>query len=386
MKILIISNYFPPFYKGGYELSCKETCDYLLVNNEVYILTGDYQAEIGSKIPSSLSSGDVTRTLRYIDYQNGGYKQKLGVERYNYKQTEVMIQRTKPDIVYLWNQQGISLSPLFAVQASKTPVVFDFGDFWYRVYLRDALSDKIKRFSKKILPFAVSGKPVWNNLITVSNWMSQELKAELHPERITVIPRGIDPEKISQPRKDVTNLKLMFSGRIDKMKGLHICLEALNSIRDFPFEFNIFGSGDEEYLKFCQQLAKKYDLTESVYFKGVSEDIFREYATHHIVLMPTLGTETFGRVVIEAMAHEAIVIASNSYGPAEIIDSGKDGFLITPGSASEMAEIITMLKGNVDKMKSIAKNAKLKVIEKYNLNIVNKLREKVLQEEVMNHA
>ncbi|MBN2830465.1 MAG: glycosyltransferase [Candidatus Cloacimonetes bacterium] len=386
MTILIITNYYPPYHKGGYEVSCKDIGDYLSKQHTVYILTGNYNASPLSTLPENLQNGEVIRILYYIDYLKGGYKQKHNVEIFNHKITKELIQRVNPDLIYLWNQQGVSMAPLFASQNSKIPLVFDFGDFWYRLYMQNALSDKIKRIIKHILPFTVSGKPVWNNLICVSNWMAEDIRNELHPKKLSVIPRGVAVHKIGQCEKDKAKLKLMYAGRIDKKKGLHLCLEALHILDGEDYEFNVFGSGDEEYLEFCRTLVTKYNLTEYVHFKGNSENLYKEYASHHILLMPTMATETFGRVVIEAMAHEMIVIASNKYGPAEIINSGKDGYLITPGKSQEIAEIITMLKGNVDKMNSIAKNAKIKVIENYDLDIVNKLREKVLQEEVKNHA
>jgi len=386
--ILIVTNYFPPYSKGGYEMSCKDMCDYLGLKHKVIVLTGDYQFDhIKSE---GIDNYEVNRSLMYIDYIAGGYKQKHNVERVNYELTKKTISDINPDVIYLWNQQGISLAPMFASQESKKPIVFDFGDFWYRLYLQGGIKDRFKRFAKEVLPFTVSGKPKWSNVVAVSQWMAEVLQSELKPEKLQVIGRGVDLKSVNEVSKDDGILKLMYSGRIDREKGLDICIESLRNLSevnpDLDFEFNIFGDGDKEYLSKCLNLVKQYKLEDRIHYIGRVSNIYQEYAKHHILLMPTLATETFGRVVIEAMAHECIVIATDKYGPSEIIEHGVDGYLIPQGSSTEMTEIVASLHGNIDRMKLVGKNAKLKIENKYNLDRVNELREKVLQEEVINYA
>ncbi len=390
MKILVITNYYPPFAKGGYEVSCKDTCDYLIRDNQVVVLSGNYLAENEVDEKTVPVSGMVLRYLRYIDYTTKDYFQKSKVEKYNYKVTSRILSQFNPDIVYIWNQQAISIAPALAVENLGIPKVFDFGDFWYKKYISKDKSKMLKQFVKKLTPSTISGIPKWDNVISVSQWMGNQLESDLKPARIKVIPRGFSPDRIEESNKDKDKLKLIFSGRLDEKKGLHICLKALEIlIQKHPslkFHFDIFGDGDENYVSKCLDLVFDYKLDDYVTFNGRTDSIFKEYAKSHILLMPTMATETFGRVIIEGMAHENVVISSNQYGPAEIIEDGVDGFLINPNDAETMAEYIDLLNRDVDKRNLLAQNAKLKVLEKYNLETINKQREDILKEEVINHA
>ncbi len=391
MKILIITNYYPPYSKGGYEISCKDTCDYLGKEHEVFILCGKYGTKDTNVYnANSFFPGEVMRILEYIDYSSSDYLQKSKVEFRNLKKTSKLIEAIKPDLIYIWNQQSLSIAPSIAAEKSGIPIVYDFGDFWYRNYLSDSINSKIKKFVKAICPYMVSGKISWKRVISVSNWMGKVLADEIKPLRLSVIPRGVDMNNIQDVQKNDKSLSLIFSGRLDEKKGLHICIDAVKVLRDnYPelsFHLNVFGAGDEGYVAQCLNKVIDHKLEEYITFNGKSENISNEYAKSHILLMPTMATETFGRVVIEAMAHEVIVISSNRYGPSEIIEDGVDGFLIDPLDSRKMSEIIYSMYRFVDKREEIAHNAKIKVLNKYNLDIINKQREKVLREEVINHA
>ena len=63
MKILVLTNYYPPAHVGGYELACQQTVNWLRQQgHQVRVLCGDWQAQI---LPAET---DVLRRLQLIDY------------------------------------------------------------------------------------------------------------------------------------------------------------------------------------------------------------------------------------------------------------------------------------------------------------------------------
>jgi len=107
---------------------------------------------------------------------------------------------------------------------------------------------------------------------------------------------------------------------------------------------------------------------------------------YDVMLMPTLMREPFGRVIIEAMAAGLIVIASNAYGPAEIIDHGTDSLLFERANPKALAECINTLMDYPDaKLESMRLAAYQKVSTKYELSLVKKRIEEIM-EQIVNQS
>ncbi|HNX02015.1 MAG TPA: glycosyltransferase, partial [Candidatus Cloacimonadota bacterium] len=121
---------------------------------------------------------------------------------------------------------------------------------------------------------------------------------------------------------------------------------------------------------------------KEVTFHGRIDPIQPEYPKYDVLLMPTLAREAFGRVILEAMIEGLVVIASNHYGPAEIIHHGVDGYLFEPGDIQSLANVIKFVHDNPDKRDVIGQKAIELVKTKYDNQIVLKQVEEILIKEV----
>ncbi|MFA9373807.1 MAG: glycosyltransferase family 4 protein, partial [Poseidonibacter sp.] len=194
MKILILSNYYPPYYIGGYELACFDTVEYLKnAGHDVYILTGDYKE-------CSQNFQRVYRKLKYIDYSNPSFLDKFKIEEFNYNITKDVISKINPDLVYIWSLRLVSLAPLWAVEQTKVKKVFEIGDFWMKGFLSNSFMSKIKRSIKQVIPFFKSVEVKIDPIISVSNWMKEEMKELYGSQQIFQIPNGtkITKEKVEK--------------------------------------------------------------------------------------------------------------------------------------------------------------------------------------------
>lgn len=374
MKILVISNYYPPYYIGGYELACFDTVQYLKdCGHEVYVLTGNYKNE-------SIEFETIYRKLKYINYENPSYFDKYKVEVYNYELTQELIKKIRPDLVYFWSLRLLSLSPALAVQKLQVKKVFEIGDLWMKGYFQNTIFSKLKRSIKNCLPFFVGSFVEFSPAICVSKWIEKEMKNKYLSKKTYVIPNGV---KIYEKQKSHLSKKIryMFCGRIDYSKGLDLALKALSNLKDrgfCNFELHIYGEGQEGYIHKCKKIINVLNLDKEVKFCGKKEDINKYYKDYDVLLMPTRMREPFGLVIIEAMAAGVVVIATNAYGPAEIITHKKDGLLFKNEDVNDLTKKILEVHNNPALFENLRNTAFLKVFEKFNLLSVKKEVENIL--------
>lgn len=383
MRILCISNYYPPFFEGGYEISVQESMDFLFwKGHQVFILCGNKGVENPDTYPQpSWEESEPLRALQYIDYKNPSFKNKHQVEKFNFALTISVLNDLKPDLVYFGNMKAISIAPVLAVQKMAYPNVFDIGDIWLDTYFRKGIKAGLYRFLKSALPFTIGGRITLDEVIVVSRWMQEEMQTRYRVKHIYMIPRAIKLPQ-SNPRQLSRPLKFIFAGRIEPNKGLDICIHAASRIVSEyqDFSVDIYGAEDENYTAKCRALIEKLHLQQHFNFMGKTQNVTQVLPQYDVLLMPTMAKEAFGRIIIEAMAASLIVIATNAYGPREIISSGKDGLLFKRGSTVDLTSaILSLYEMPQDALEKIRKNARATVEQRYEINLVKNKLENILE-------
>ncbi len=136
MKILVVSDLYPPFHVGGYELNCRDSVEALISRgHEITVLTSSWGLDRG------LIQGNVYRLLdfdpSFLHDQSRNRLQKFAyftdrllqlrrllISRRNYRMMRHVILTTQPDVVYIWHLGHLTLSPALAVQDFRTASVF----------------------------------------------------------------------------------------------------------------------------------------------------------------------------------------------------------------------------------------------------------------------
>lgn len=188
-----------------------------------------------------------------------------------------------------------------------------------------------------------------------------------------VIPRGVDiekfdPERVSPERIEALrrawNLTgrmpvILMPGRITRWKGQSVLVKALAHVGRRDFVCVIVGDGkDSRYGKELAQEIEKARLGKNVTIVDTCRDMPAAYCLADIVVVPSTRPEGFGRVVIEAQAMGAAVIASNHGGARETVVQGKTGFLTAPGSIGELTEALDrVLAMSPDERRALATRA-----------------------------
>lgn len=134
-------------------------------------------------------------------------------------------------------------------------------------------------------------------------------------------------------------------GRIEKPKGQYKVIEAIAKLKDKNIKALIVGAPmQEDYLKELKQIVQNFGIKDKVIFTGFTKQVNEHMKLFDVNVLAT-ENETFGLVVIEAMANKVPMIATAKGGPLEIIEDGKDGLLFD-GSIKDLVRKITLLYEN----------------------------------------
>jgi phosphatidyl-myo-inositol alpha-mannosyltransferase len=169
-----------------------------------------------------------------------------------------------------------------------------------------------------------------------------------------LIPNGVDCSQYAgdEPLPGYVrgHNTLMFLGRIDEpRKGLPILLQALPSVvRAFPdLTVLVAGPGNVESVR----AEVPPELAEHVVFLGLvsPEDKARALHSADIYVAPNTGGESFGIILLEAMAAGAPVVASDIEAFQRVLDEGRAGVHFTNGDAASLAQVLIDLLGDPER-------------------------------------
>lgn len=141
-------------------------------------------------------------------------------------------------------------------------------------------------------------------------------------------------------------------GAIIKNKGHLTAINGVKMVAEQGVKIKLYIAGDlnTDYATELKEYVKENGLDNIVQFCGFIKDMEELRSRCNIAIIGSYA-EAFGRITIEAMLSELIVIGSNSYGTADLIKDGYNGFLFNAGDASMLcAKIMTSLQ---DKSRTI---------------------------------
>jgi phosphatidylinositol alpha-mannosyltransferase len=173
------------------------------------------------------------------------------------------------------------------------------------------------------------------------------------PAEYTIIPNGIDTNHFdnhSKPFEDFIDNKLniLFVGRFEKRKGFNYLLKAYDLVKKEVPGCRLIAVGPGVRLRKNYEKQVKKEHLEDVVFTGYAtyKDLPRYYTTADIVCFPATGRESFGIVLLEAMAAGKPIVATSIDGYAGVLADGVDGIAVPPRDVEKLAEAILKLIGD----------------------------------------
>ena len=253
---------------------------------------------------------------------------------------KTVLEQEKFDISHL-HEPLMPMLCTTVLRLSNTPTVGTFhasgGKSWYN-FGTPVGKLFLKKWIHKLDSKIVVSKP------------AMDYVRKFFPGEYVTIPNGIDTKHFHPdvPPIDEFNdgkLNILFVGRLEKRKGLNYLLEAYKQAKqEIPnSRLIIVGPGTRLRRKYEKQLMR--NGLKDVVFTGYSSyhDLPRFYRTADIVCSPATGWESFGIVLLEAMAAKTPIIASNIAGYASVLTDGIEGRLVPPRDTKRLAEALISL-------------------------------------------
>lgn len=299
----------------------------------------------------------------------------------------------KPTLIYLASPASVGFQAMLQLRCMINPpvVVANF-------------QTDLSAYASVILPAPLDRYAVWL-LQLVQAWLysfdavhtvfypsapvrQYLLEAGVSPKKLVHLGRGVDVKKFNPSYRDEAWRKelapneeiiLVVVGRLALEKGFPFLAKVTTALasKGVPFKMIIVGGNRNAAIEADIRSAFS-GIRDKIVFTGFLEgaQLARAYATADLFVHCSI-TETFGLVVLEAMACGLPVIARDAGGPSEIIRDGSTGYLTPPDDVSAFLEKIRILAAEPELRASMSKNARAQAEdttwERINLRVAQRL-------------
>ncbi|MBK8040804.1 MAG: glycosyltransferase family 4 protein [Verrucomicrobiaceae bacterium] len=389
MRILTLTNLYPPFYVGGYELRCAAITDSLRQRGHtVRVLTSDHGTDTQ---PAPTNQSHVDRSLRIHGYYGHpwlGLSQLQHLETHNNQTLRHTIAEFQPDIVHVWCMNGLSKSLCLTLQHLGIPTVYDVSDHWILRSLKadvwldwwnrrsGSLASKAQRAAwsllghREKLQSVAPTNPVSDIRFKRLYFTSARLR-ELTAEQGYAVDHGsvihcpVDTDHFSGTPVTCEPRNWLWVGRLAEDKGIHTALRALALLKDrFQGQLHVYGKGDAYYVAQLKQFAQEHALPIS-WHNATPDEMPAVYRAHDALLFTSEWEEPFALTPLEAMSCGLPVIGTMTGGSRELFRHGDNALTYEAGDPSALAEQILRLQADHELRRSITETGHHEVRQRF---------------------
>ncbi len=349
MRILLISWEYPPVIEGGLGRHVRKLSEHLVGEGaEVHVLTRS-----GGHLPKEeLRHGVVVHRVREPPFPKDIAAFVRWVEAMNEDMLQMgreLCEQLEFDLVHSHDWLVARAAQRLARVAGAPWVVTvhatEYGR--HQGWVQDHPQSHIHGVERAMVRRA-------DQVIACSRYMRSHVSSVfgVAPQRVTVIPNGVDPRELEPLVEDLDRLRsryakpqehlILLVGRLVHEKGFHLALDALAAVvqRLRNVRFVVAGTGTAEAE--LKRQARRLRLMEHGSFLGwVGDDMLHSlYRVSEIVIVPSIY-EPFGMVALEAMASGCLCVAADTGGLREVVpDDGSVGLRFTSRNASSLQEVL----------------------------------------------
>lgn len=355
MRVLAISNRYPPWSIGGYEATAAGTT--------AALRDGGHAVRVLTTLPDPSDRDAVSadpelhRALRWYwrnhEFPELPFRTTIALERSNARVLQSQLRAFRPDAVLWWAMGGMSLSLLEQVRRAGVPAVCVVGDDWIEYapqvdrWIR--LWRGRRRFAARLAE-RLAGVPALIDLDRAARWafiseytLETARATGLRLAEAVVIHPGVDERRFAYRAPKPWRWRLLYCGRIDPRKGITTAIEALGRV---PMAtLTIDGNGDRRHSRELEEVAARLGVGDRVRFRASEHSAVADaYAAADAVVFPVRWREPWGLVPLEAMATGRPVLASRAGGgAAEYLRDGENCLQFAPGDAGDLAAALERL-------------------------------------------
>lgn len=394
MRILFLSNFFPPARPGGYTQWCHEVAERLADRGHtIGVLTSRHEIEKAPVTEPNIYrllhlEGDLEyyRPLQFFTSWKKQHRENLAF-------LEQTVREFAPDLIFVWGMWALSKAlPALAERLLSGRVVYYLSDYWpsaqdmHSKYWQSPAQRQTTQIMKRALgrvamsTLAKEGQPTiqFEHAICVSARVRDILvEAGLPLQGARIIHGGTDMKRFPEAReRDYRRgqLKLVYAGQLVHHKGVHTAIQAMarlvNQEKISHITLTLIGSGHPEYEAYLRNLVAQENLQDFVIFhEPVSKDKMPStFEQFDILIFPSTYEEPLARVTQEAMASGLVVIGTTTGGTKEILRDGETGLTFAPEDSAALAKQIARLIGDPDLCCRLSDAGRQTVLQNFTLD------------------
>ncbi|UCG25830.1 MAG: glycosyltransferase family 4 protein [Chloroflexota bacterium] len=395
MRILIISNYYPPFEMGGWGQLTRDVARRLARRgHSIHILTSKHRADQLADSESSITRMLNLESPDHIQYHPHYTLLRRWWEHQNKQLLAGLLAEFGPEVIFvngMWNLPHSVASG--AEQLCPGRVVYYMASTWptdtdaHSSYWLDDNGDSWRRRMKRragrlvgrtLLPNGRRSDLDFRLVLCVSDYVQDHLieHGGLDRAQTRVVHNGIDLTSFPKrnPNGNGKTLRFLYAGRLSPDKGVHTAVEgfkhALKAHPEFGATLSIVGAGAPAYEAQLKQSASALVDGGNVVFRGwvPYEQMPGLLYEHDVLLFPSIWQEPLARMVQEAMASGLVVVSTTTGGTPEILQDGQNGLTFEAGDAAMLAQKIVQLVREPALRPRLARAARQTVEEHFTLD------------------
>ncbi|GAB4458075.1 MAG: hypothetical protein OHK0041_22900 [Anaerolineales bacterium] len=406
MRLLFLTNFYPPASRGGYEQWCGEVADGLrTLGHDVLVLTSTHgRASLPEPDPAWVRR-DLHLEMEFASLRNAFqfFTARKQRERQNLTLLRQTIETHRPDAVLVWGMWNFPRSlPALAEGLLPGRVVYYIGDYWltlpsqfenyWNAPARNPLTGLpkllLRPFARRILAREPRPALKVEHALFPSAFMQTELQRKgVIPQHSKIVYGAIDtrPYLGVQRMPPQETLSLLYIGRLSREKGVHTAIEAVGHlVRHYGVEnvkLTVVGDGDADYVQTLRQFVARARLASFVDFLPAQpkEALPSLYPRFDILIFPSIWAEPFGRVIVEAMASGVVVVGTAVGGAAEILADGENALTFPPNDPEALSRQLKRLMDSPILRERLAHSARQTAAQKFDLRRMTAEIESYLQ-------
>jgi len=294
---------------------------------------------------------------RSVPVPSGGSIARVSLSWWLYPRVREFLQEERFDLIHL-HEPLAPILPLCFLECSNTVNVGTFHAYYSRQHLYRFSQPLIRRWHSR-LHGGIAVSPAARKY--VNNFFPMDYR---------IIPNGIDVDHFAGnanpwPQYQDGKTNILFVGRKEKRKGLKYLLEAYCRLKwEHPnTRLIIVGPGDLD--RDSQSIVSARNPGDVEIVGGVTYlDLPRYYASADIFCSPATGQESFGIVLLEAMACGKPIVASAIEGYMGIVKEGEQGMLFPRKDPQALADTLATLINNPEYARQLGDTGR-RMVEQY---------------------
>ena len=391
MRILIVTNLYPPHYFGGYELRCAQVAEALQSSgHDIRVLTSAFGAPLSTlgtirRRTEELNGIPVHRVLNQYVYSPQPAHRPWTLFQAKRELSDVnefveLVKSFQPDVINWWSMYGLSKSLLPLPSAWRIPdvhwiehwwMIREYGPtgeqasaFWAKLWdgewgprgLRPLLRLAGREWERQTAGKGIPTREFTNSprhVCFVSEYMRalhREAGLEFPSSEIIYggVPRKVFYESIDTRRGEAEKLRLLYAGQITQDRGLHTLIEALGRLDPHVrsrLDLSVAGgNGPPDYLEHIKTKVEQLHLGDCVEFLGkiAHEEMPRIYKGSDVLVFPSTRDEGLPLTMVEAMLAGCAVVSTGSGGAMEVAASARLP-LFPKNDAGALSELLIRL-------------------------------------------